>query len=152
MGYPTKYVRLSVNFVAGVGTGGTVTGVGEYLKGQNTGIQVVAVEPKSSAMLSTGISCAHKIQGIGAGFVPSVLNTAVYDEIIPVENEDAFAVGKLTAKKKACLSAYPRVQRFGRQSSLQSDPKIKARTLLFCSRIPETDIFLHRCLRTKEEK
>lgn len=90
-------------FVAGVGTGGTITGVGEYLKGRNAGISVVAVEPKSSAVLSTGVPGAHKIQGIGAGFVPAVLNTAVYDEIIPVENEDAFAVGKLIGKKEGVL-------------------------------------------------
>ena len=90
-------------FVAGVGTGGTVTGVGEYLKEQNPAVKVVAVEPKSSAVLSTGVAGAHKIQGIGAGFVPEVLNTAVYDEIIPVENEDAFATGKLIGKKEGVL-------------------------------------------------
>ena len=81
-------------FVAGVGTGGTVTGVGEYLKSKNPAVKVVAVEPASSAVLSTGVAGAHKIQGIGAGFVPDVLNTAVYDEILPVSNEDAFAAGK----------------------------------------------------------
>ena len=81
-------------FVAGVGTGGTVTGVGEYLKSQNPNVKVVAVEPASSPVLSKGTAGAHKIQGIGAGFVPDVLNTKVYDEIIPVTNEDAFATGK----------------------------------------------------------
>ena len=81
-------------FVAGVGTGGTVTGVGEYLKSRKPEVKVVAVEPASSAVLSTGVAGAHKIQGIGAGFVPEVLNTKIYDEIIPVENEDAFATGK----------------------------------------------------------
>ena len=81
-------------FVAGVGTGGTVTGVGQYLKSRNPSVKVVAVEPKSSAVLSTGVAGPHKIQGIGAGFVPDVLDTKVYDEIIPVTNEDAFAVGK----------------------------------------------------------
>ena len=90
-------------FVAGVGTGGTVTGVGEYLKGQNPAVKVVAVEPASSAVLSTGVAGAHKIQGIGAGFVPDVLNTAVYDEIIPVTNEDAFATGKLIGRKEGVL-------------------------------------------------
>ena len=90
-------------FVAGVGTGGTVTGVGEYLKGQNPAVKVVAVEPASSAVLSTGVAGAHKIQGIGAGFVPDVLNTAVYDEIIPVANEDAFATGKLIGRKEGVL-------------------------------------------------
>ena len=90
-------------FVAGVGTGGTITGVGEYLKEKKPSVKVVAVEPKSSAVLSTGVAGAHKIQGIGAGFVPDVLNTKVYDEIIPVENEDAFATGKLIGKKEGVL-------------------------------------------------
>lgn len=90
-------------FVAGVGTGGTVTGVGEYLKSQNPNIKVVAVEPASSAVLSTGVAGPHKIQGIGAGFIPDVLNTGIYDEIIPVSNEDAFATGKLIGKNEGVL-------------------------------------------------
>ncbi|MBQ8575384.1 MAG: cysteine synthase A [Clostridia bacterium] len=90
-------------FVAGVGTGGTVTGVGEYLKSQNPEVKVVAVEPASSAVLSTGVAGAHKIQGIGAGFVPDVLNTEIYDEIITVENDDAFATGKLIGKSEGVL-------------------------------------------------
>lgn len=90
-------------FVAGVGTGGTVTGVGEYLKSQNPNVKVVAVEPATSAVLSTGVAGAHKIQGIGAGFVPDVLNTKIYDEIIPVSNEDAFVVGKLIGKSEGVL-------------------------------------------------
>ncbi|MBQ6153523.1 MAG: cysteine synthase A [Ruminococcus sp.] len=90
-------------FVAGVGTGGTVTGVGEYLKSKNPDVKIVAVEPLTSAVLSTGVAGAHKIQGIGAGFVPDVLNTKVYDEIIPVSNEDAFATGKLIGKKEGVL-------------------------------------------------
>lgn len=90
-------------FVAGVGTGGTVTGVGEYLKSQNPNVKVVAVEPASSAVLSTGVAGPHKIQGIGAGFVPEVLNTQVYDEIITVENEDAFTTGKLIGRKEGVL-------------------------------------------------
>ena len=81
-------------FVAGVGTGGAITGVGQYLKSRNAAVRVAAVEPKSSAVLSTGVAGAHKIQGIGAGFVPQVLDTQVYDEIIPVTNEDAFALGR----------------------------------------------------------
>ena len=81
-------------FVAGVGTGGTITGVGQYLKSRNAAVRVAAVEPKSSAVLSTGVAGAHKIQGIGAGFVPRVLDTRIYDEIIPVTNEDAFALGR----------------------------------------------------------
>ena len=90
-------------FVAGVGTGGTVTGVGEYLKSQNPNVKVVAVEPASSPVLSKGVAGSHKIQGIGAGFVPEVLDTKIYDEIIPVENEDAFATGKLIGKKEGVL-------------------------------------------------
>lgn len=90
-------------FVAGVGTGGTVTGVGEYLKSKNPSVKVVAVEPASSAVLSTGVAGPHKIQGIGAGFVPDVLNTKIYDEIIPVSNEDAFATGKAIGKREGIL-------------------------------------------------
>ena len=90
-------------FVAGVGTGGTITGVGEYLKSRNPSIRVVAVEPATSAVLSTGVAGPHKIQGIGAGFVPDILNTAIYDEIIPVSNEDAFATGKLIGKSEGVL-------------------------------------------------
>ena len=90
-------------FVAGVGTGGTITGVGEYLKEQNADIKVVAVEPASSAVLSTGQAGPHKIQGIGAGFVPSILNTEIYDEIIPVENEVSFEFGKEIAKEEGIL-------------------------------------------------
>lgn len=90
-------------FVAGVGTGGTITGVGEYLKSRNPGVKVVAVEPATSPVLSKGVSGAHKIQGIGAGFVPDVLDTKVYDEIIPVANEDAFATGKLIGKSEGVL-------------------------------------------------
>ena len=90
-------------FVAGVGTGGTLTGVGKYLKSKNPAVKVVAVEPATSPVLSKGVSGAHKIQGIGAGFVPDVLDTKVYDEIIPVENEDAFATGKLIGKSEGVL-------------------------------------------------
>ena len=91
-------------FVAGVGTGGTVTGVGEYLKSKKPEVKVVAVEPATSAVLSTGVAGAHKIQGIGAGFVPKVLNTSIYDEIITVSNEDAFATGSLMGKKEGVLT------------------------------------------------
>ena len=90
-------------FVAGVGTGGTVTGVGDYLKSQNPNVKVVAVEPATSPVLSKGVAGAHKIQGIGAGFVPDVLNTKVYDEVIPVANEDAFTTGKLVGHKEGVL-------------------------------------------------
>lgn len=90
-------------FVAGVGTGGTITGVGEYLKSRKPDVKIVAVEPATSAVLSTGVAGAHKIQGIGAGFIPKVLDTKVYDEIIPVSNEDAFLAGKLIGKKEGVL-------------------------------------------------
>ena len=90
-------------FVAGVGTGGTITGVGQYIKEQNPAVKIVAVEPKDSPVLSEGRSGAHKIQGIGAGFVPEVLDTAVYDEIIPVSSEDAFAAGRLIGRKEGVL-------------------------------------------------
>lgn len=90
-------------FVAGVGTGGTITGVGEYLKAQKPEVRIVAVEPAASPVLSTGTAGAHKIQGIGAGFVPDVLNTKIYDEIIPVENEHAFAAGNLIGKQEGIL-------------------------------------------------
>jgi len=90
-------------FVAGVGTGGTITGVGEYLKEKNQNIKIVAVEPKSSAVLSTGVPGSHEIQGIGAGFVPEVLNTEIYDEIIAVDNEDAFATGRIIGRKEGVL-------------------------------------------------
>ena len=90
-------------FVAGVGTGGTITGVGKFLKEKNPAVKVVAVEPKTSAVLSTGIASSHKIQGIGAGFVPDVLDTKIYDEIIPVDNDDAFAVGKEIGHREGVL-------------------------------------------------
>ena len=90
-------------FVAGVGTGGTITGVGEFLKSKNPAVKIVAVEPATSAVLSTGVAGSHKIQGIGAGFVPDVLNTKIYDEIIPVANEDAFAMGKRIGKSEGVL-------------------------------------------------
>lgn len=90
-------------FVAGVGTGGTITGVGKYLKSKNPDVKIVAVEPKSSAVLSTGVAGPHKIQGIGAGFIPDVLDTKIYDEIIPVENDDAFKTGRLIGKKEGIL-------------------------------------------------
>ena len=90
-------------FVAGVGTGGTITGVGKFLKEKNPAVKVVAVEPKTSAVLSTGVAGSHKIQGIGAGFVPDVLDTEIYDEIIPVDNDDAFAVGKEIGHREGVL-------------------------------------------------
>ena len=91
------------SIVIGVGSGGTITGVGQYLKSRNAAVRVAAVEPKSSAVLSTGVAGAHKIQGIGAGFVPQVLDTRIYDEIIPVENDDAFATGRAVGHKEGVL-------------------------------------------------
>ena len=90
-------------FVAGVGTGGTITGVGKYLKSKNPNVKIVAVEPESSPVLSKGVAGAHKIQGIGAGFVPKILDTNIYDEIITVSNDDAFKTGKLIGKKEGIL-------------------------------------------------
>ena len=90
-------------FVAGVGTGGTITGVGEYLKSRKPDVKVIAVEPAASPVLSTGVAGAHKIQGIGAGFVPEVLNTGIYDEVVTVENEDAFAMGKAIGRTEGIL-------------------------------------------------
>ena len=111
-------------FVAGVGTGGTVTGVGQYLKSRKPEVRVIAVEPASSAVLSTGVAGPHKIQGIGAGFVPKVLDTKVYDEIITVSNEDAFATGKLIGKSEGVLvgissgaAVYAAVELAGRQEN-----------------------------------
>ena len=98
-----KAEELAKELVAGVGTGGTLTGVGEYLKSKKKDVEIVAVEPKSSAVLSEGIPGAHKIQGIGAGFVPEILNTNVYDEIIAVSDEDAFATGKMIGQREGIL-------------------------------------------------
>ena len=109
-------------FVAGVGTGGTVTGVGEYLKSKNGDVKVVAVEPEASQTLAKGEAAPHKIQGIGAGFVPETLNTHIYDEIIPVTNEDAFETGRLIGHKQGVL-----VQHYGQLSSLLKSQKMKAR-------------------------
>ena len=114
-------------FVAGVGTGGTITGVGEYLKSQNPNVKVVAVEPATSAVLSTGKPGAHKIQGIGAGFVPEVLNTKVYDEILAIENEDAFAEGKAFAISGASWSVFLPVLLLRAQRSSQRDRKIRVK-------------------------
>lgn len=118
-------------FVAGVGTGGTVTGVGQYLKSQNKDVKVVAVEPETSPVLSKGTAGPHKIQGIGAGFVPEVLDTRIYDEVFPVANEDAFTTGKELAKAEGVLSRkFPPVQLYMLQSSLQNARKTKEKQSL----------------------
>ena len=123
-------------FVAGVGTGGTITGVGEYLKSQNPNVKVVAVEPATSAVLSTGVAGAHKIQGIGAGFVPEVLNTSVYDEIIPVSNEDAFATGKLIGKQEGVLVGISSGAAVHAAIELAKRPESKGKTIVVL--LPDT--------------
>ena len=123
-------------FVAGVGTGGTVTGVGEYLKSQNPNVKVVAVEPASSPVLSKGTAGAHKIQGIGAGFVPDVLNTKVYDEVIPVTNEDAFATGKLVGHKEGVLVGISSGAALWAAIQLAKRPENKGKTIV--ALLPDT--------------
>lgn len=123
-------------FVAGVGTGGTVTGVGEYLKSQNPAVKVVAVEPATSPVLSKGTAGAHKIQGIGAGFVPDVLNTKVYDEVIPVANEDAFATGKLIGHKEGVLVGISSGAALWAAIQLAKRPENKGKTIV--ALLPDT--------------
>ena len=123
-------------FVAGVGTGGTVTGVGEYLKEQKASVKVVAVEPADSPVLSKGTAGAHKIQGIGAGFVPEVLNTKVYDEIIPVTNDDAFATGKLLGKNEGVLVGISSGAALWAAIELAKRPENKGKTIV--ALLPDT--------------
>lgn len=117
-------------FVAGVGTGGTISGVGEYLKEKKPDVKVVAVEPESSAVLSTGQAGAHRIQGIGAGFVPNTLNTKVYDEIIPVSNENAFEYGKLIAKEEGVLVGISSGAALSAAIELAKRPEYEGRTIV----------------------
>ena len=123
-------------FVAGVGTGGTITGVGEYLKSQNPNVKVVAVEPASSPVLSKGTAGAHKIQGIGAGFVPDVLDTKVYDEIIPVANEDAFAAGKEVGRSEGVLVGISAGAALWAAIELAKRPENKGKTIVVL--LPDT--------------
>ena len=123
-------------FVAGVGTGGTVTGVGEYLKSQKSSVKVVAVEPADSPVLSKGTAGAHKIQGIGAGFVPEVLNTGVYDEVIPVTNDDAFATGKLLGKNEGVLVGISSGAALWAAIELAKRPENKGKTIV--ALLPDT--------------
>ncbi len=122
--------------VAGVGTGGTITGVGQYLKSKNPGVKVVAVEPATSPVLSKGTAGAHKIQGIGAGFVPDVLNTKVYDEVIPVANEDAFATGKLVGHKEGVLVGISSGAALWAAIQLAKRPENKGKTIV--ALLPDT--------------
>lgn len=117
-------------FIAGVGTGGTITGVGEYLKEQNPNVKIVAVEPATSPVLSTGKSGSHKIQGIGAGFVPKVLNTDVYDEILPIENEDAFAEGKTFSVSEGILVGISSGAALKAAQILAARPENKGKTIV----------------------
>ena len=123
-------------FVAGVGTGGTITGVGEYLKGKNPGVKVVAVEPANSAVLSTGVAGAHKIQGIGAGFVPDVLNTKVYDEIIPVANEAAYEYARRMGKEEGVLVGISSGAALSAAVQLAKRPENKGKTIV--ALLPDT--------------
>ena len=137
-------------FVAGVGTGGTITGVGEYLKEKNPGVKVVAVEPATSPVLSTGTAGAHKIQGIGAGFVPDVLNTQVYDEILTIENEDAFAEGRAFATSEGILVGISSGAALKAASILASRPENEGKVIV--ALLPDSgDRYLSTALFQTEE-
>ena len=138
-------------FVAGVGTGGTVSGVGKYLKSKNPNVKVVAVEPAGSPVLSKGVAGPHKIQGIGAGFVPETLDTKIYDEIIAVENEDAFATGRTLARKEGLLVGISSGAAVYAATQLAKRPRTRARTLLFFSLIQATVTSQHLCSQNNSE-
>ena len=123
-------------FVAGIGTGGTITGVGEYLKSKNPDVKIIAVEPASSPVLSKGTAGPHKIQGIGAGFVPDILNTSIYDEIIPVENDDAFAVGREIAHTEGLLVGISSGAAVWAASQLAKRPENQGKTIVVL--LPDT--------------
>lgn len=135
----------SISLLPAVGTGGTITGVGKYLKSKNPNVNVVAVEPKGSPVLSEGVSGPHKIQGIGAGFVPETLDTKVYDEVIAIENEDAFEIGREIARTEGVLVGISSGAAVWQPSSWQSVRKTRVRPSLHCCRIPVSVICLPRC-------
>ena len=139
-------------FVAGVGTGGTITGTGEYLKEKKPEVKVVAVEPASSPVLSEGVSGPHKIQGIGAGFVPETLNTGIYDEIIKVENEDAFKTGRDLAAEEAILAGISSGAALYAAIQLAKREENKGKPSLCSCRITETDTIPQLCLPNKREQ
>ena len=136
-------------FVAGVGTGGTITGVGRYLKSRNPQVKIVAVEPAASPVLSKGQSGPHKIQGIGAGFVPDVLDASVYDQVVAVESGDAFQMGRLAGKTEGVVSR--RGPPFGRRRSWQSSRRTRAGRLWRSCRIPGTGTSPRRCMRNSRQ-
>lgn len=139
-------------FVAGVGTGGTITGTGEYLKEKKPEVKVVAVEPASSPVLSEGVSGPHKIQGIGAGFVPETLNTGIYDEIIKVENEDAFKTGRDLAAEEAILAGISSGAALYAAIQLAKREENKGKTIVVLLPITETDTIPQLCLPNKREQ
>ena len=139
-------------FVAGVGTGGTVTGIGEFLKSKKPEVKIVAVEPATSPVLSEGKSGPHKIQGIGAGFVPEVLNTQIYDEIIPVENEKAFETSKELTRTEGVLTGISSGAALYAALQLAQRPENEGKTIVALLPTAETDIIPHLCLQSKRRK
>ena len=132
-------------FVAGVGTGGTITGTGSYLKSKKPQVQIVAVEPSDSPVLSQGKAGAHKLQGIGAGFIPEILDTTVYDEVIPVTSEDAFETGRMLGKREGVLVGISSGAALWAAIEVAKRPENEEKPWLYCFRIRETGICLQKC-------